>query len=395
MKGKSLSKSLLLLVLLLLGVLFSIPASKASGNLAGVKVCLDPGHGGSDPGAVNENFAPPDGLQESDINLDVSFGLKSLLENIGAEVVMTREDDIYMTNSDRYTFCNDQQATILVSIHTNSVADPTWDGSMSLYAPSRDQDLAQAIHEKMYPYLRDRAPDKEAFRDFGISNFASGVLFKCNMPAAMMEPLFMSHPAEAELLVQPIDVDPVTGDPSTGCEEFSCRRGDIARSIYLGVLNYYEDQSTPAMHVATIDMSFKQRKDTYFIYTEVAIQDINSNSVAGAIVAHTFTLPDGSMFTNTGITGDDGAVTFKVRSNLTGQFESAVTSIRKTGWVYNPASNLETSEELTVPKVEVARNGSIEPVGLAVRGMSTHHGQRFLIKTTMPKPNVIQSIMPV
>ncbi len=77
------------LVFLLTGILKSIPVTRASGNLAAVKVCLDPGHGGSDPGAVNENVAPLDGRGESDINLDVSYGLKYLLENAGAEVVMT------------------------------------------------------------------------------------------------------------------------------------------------------------------------------------------------------------------------------------------------------------------------------------------------------------------
>jgi N-acetylmuramoyl-L-alanine amidase len=344
MKGKNLSKSLVLLALLLMGVLFSIPASKASGNLAGVKICLDPGHGGSDPGAVNENF----NLHESEINLDVANGLKHLLEDDGAEVVLTRIDDSYKTNSDRYTFCNDEQATILVSVHTNSVTDPTWDGSMALYAPSRDPDLARAIHDEMYPFLRDTAPDQGAFRDFGIGNFASGVLFKCNMPAAMMEPLFMSHPAEAALLVESI-YDPITGELSSGCEELSCRRGEIAQAIYLGIHNYYGDESTPTMHVAAIDMSSKQRRDTFFIYSQVIVQDIAANPVPGASVAHTFTFPDGSKLINTGITGDDGAVIFKVRSEQAGQYESAVTSISKTGWVYDPVNNLETSEMLTVP----------------------------------------------
>lgn len=348
MKGKSYSKSLFLLIFLLSGTLFFIPASKASGNLSDIKVCLDPGHGGSDPGAVNEDF----NLHESEINLDVSYGLKHLLEGEGAEVVMTRTDDSYKTNSDRYTFCNDQQATILISVHTNSVTDPTWDGSMALYAPSRDSDLAWAIHDKMYPFLQNSAPDVDVFRDFGVSNFASGVLFKCNMPAAMMEPLFMSHPAEAALLVQSIfddDTDPVTGNLIAGCEEFSCRRGQIAQAIYLGILNYYGDESTPTMHVATIDMSSNQRKDTFFIYSQVIIQSNSATPIPGATVTHTFTLPDGSTLINTSITGDDGSVTFRLHSELIGQYNSVITSISKTGWIYYPASNLATEATLTVP----------------------------------------------
>ena len=54
------------LAVLMLSVLV-VPPTQATGPLSGVKVCLDPGHGGTDPGAVNVDF----GLEESDINLDV------------------------------------------------------------------------------------------------------------------------------------------------------------------------------------------------------------------------------------------------------------------------------------------------------------------------------------
>ena len=231
----------------LLGILTAVIAggsvfttSVAEGKLAGVKVCIDPGHGGSDPGAVNEAF----GLHESDINLDVAQGLRSLLETDGAEVVLTREGDEYKTNADRYTFCNDEQATILVSIHTNSVTDPSWDGSMALYAPSADSSLAEAMYPAMYRYLRDTAPAEVDFQEFGLDHFASGVLFKCDMPAAMMEPVFMSNPYEAEALVTTI------GDLS--CGEVSCRRGQIAHAIYLGILDFFPGTGPPPEPIGTM-----------------------------------------------------------------------------------------------------------------------------------------------
>lgn len=331
-----------LLVILIAAAFSAASISAEPTGLNGITVCLDPGHGGSDPGAVNAAFA----LHESDINLDVSFGLQSLLEEAGAEVVLTRTDDTYLTNADRYTFCNEQEATILVSVHTNSVTYEDWDGSMALYAPSRDADLARAIHEEMYPFLRDTAPaGVEDFRDHGIDNFASGVLFKCNMPAAMMEPLFMSHPAEAALLVEPIYGD----DASTCSTDFACRRGQIAKAIYLGIENYFGDEETPDMHVAAIEMTYKQRKATNFVTSQVTVQDSGGAPVAGATVAHTFTLPNGSSSVQTAVTSDDGATAFKVRSGLSGPYKSAVTSISKTGWLYDPADNLETSEILLVP----------------------------------------------
>jgi N-acetylmuramoyl-L-alanine amidase len=63
--------------ILLLTAYLSSPSATAGGRLAGVKVCIDPGHGGEDPGAVAY------GLKESDINLDVSQALATLLSGRG------------------------------------------------------------------------------------------------------------------------------------------------------------------------------------------------------------------------------------------------------------------------------------------------------------------------
>ena len=71
MKRRTLFLVILGLTVLLSAAFSASPASTAAGSLAGVKVCLDPGHGGSDPGAVNADF----NLHESVINLDVSYGL--------------------------------------------------------------------------------------------------------------------------------------------------------------------------------------------------------------------------------------------------------------------------------------------------------------------------------
>lgn len=53
-----------------------------------LKLCLDPGHGGYDPGAC------ANGLQEKDLNLFVALHLRDLLEHAGIEVIMTRDSDV-------------------------------------------------------------------------------------------------------------------------------------------------------------------------------------------------------------------------------------------------------------------------------------------------------------
>jgi N-acetylmuramoyl-L-alanine amidase len=339
MKHRSIGWTSLGLVALVLAML-GAPALQAAGPLSGVKICLDPGHGDTDPGAVNEAF----GLKESEINLDVSFALKGLLENDGAAVVMTRTDESYLDNSDRYTFCNEEQATILVSVHTNSIDDDWHDGSMGLYVQEDDKALAQAIHETMYPMLRDALAEDypNEFVDFGLVRFNSGVMLKSDMPAAMMEPLFMSNEYEAGLLVKSI----AGGD----CPDLSCRRGQIAQALYQGILHYFD--TLGKMHVESVDMwadSKGPSSNTTFVVTQVTIKDQHGSPVSGAVVSLETTQPKGPVVSQTSMTGADGTATFQLRAKVSGTYEATVTDVSLSGWTYIAGANVETSYELEVP----------------------------------------------
>lgn len=216
--------SLTAVIVLSAAPILAIPAATAEDPLTSYKICLDPVHGYPDPGAVNEEFD----LLEKDINLDVSLALRDLLKTDGADVVMTRESDIYLDNRDRYTYCNDERATILVSVHTNSTTDDTIDGALGLYFHEDDKTLAGAIYEVMLDQLGSTAPVPEGeFTAFGLTKYTSGVLLKSNMPATIAESLFMSNPLEAQELKTPI--------PQEGCGGSSIRRCQIAKAIHQGV----------------------------------------------------------------------------------------------------------------------------------------------------------------
>ena len=351
MKLKSFLALFLLLALLLSAILL-IPTTGAESPLDGRIICLDPGHGGSDPGAVNTLY----NLEESDINLEVSYGLRYLLEKDGATVVMARTADQFLTNSDRYTFCNRQQADILISVHTNSHTDLTWDGSMTLYGPHEPQELAQTIHSRMYPYLRDTRPGQisaEDFINYGLDNFASGVLFKSDMPAAMVEPLLMSNTYEAPLLVDHIfqDFDPASFNYAAAAfdKAFNCRRGQIAWSVYQGALAYFTNKAGGRMHVRAIDMSYTGRGKSYAVNTAVTIVDAQGAPLPAAEVTLQVTLPDGASEQQTALTGTTGAASFTTKTQSLGLYQATVLTVTKPDWTYLPAQNVETSETLTIP----------------------------------------------
>ena len=86
--------------------------------LSGVKILLDPGHGGKELGAVG-----PTGLPEKDVNLTVSKLLRSELLKRGATVVMTREDDKFVSLGERQSIIAKEEPTLAFSVHYNALPD--------------------------------------------------------------------------------------------------------------------------------------------------------------------------------------------------------------------------------------------------------------------------------
>ena len=79
-----------------------------------MKIVIDPGHGGSDPGTVGN------GLQEKDVTLAVSNILSQLLRNAGYDVVSTRTTDETVSLLRRSQIAAEQNADLFLSVHINA-----------------------------------------------------------------------------------------------------------------------------------------------------------------------------------------------------------------------------------------------------------------------------------
>lgn len=80
------------------------------------RVVIDAGHGGKDTGTIG-----PKGLMEKDLVLDVALRLGRLItERLGAEVVYTRSNDVFIPLEERTKIANDQRADLFISVHANS-----------------------------------------------------------------------------------------------------------------------------------------------------------------------------------------------------------------------------------------------------------------------------------
>ena len=109
-------------------------------HLAGLKFCLDPGHGGD---AHIPNYKRgPTGVREATVNLRVANLLKGFLEASGAEVIMTRNFDSLVSLEDRAEFSNSSDVHFFVSLHHNASNNPQTNYTSTWYHADADHSPA-------------------------------------------------------------------------------------------------------------------------------------------------------------------------------------------------------------------------------------------------------------
>ncbi len=158
-----------------------------------MKIFIDPGHGGSDPGAINTTF----NLEEKNINLDISLRLRRVLEQKGYTVEMSRAQDKFVSLSDRAQLANKCGTDIFVSIHCNNFSSTSANGTETYcyrFGISSEK-IAESVQSEMV--------SRTGLRDRGVKARQYFVLQNTNMPAILQEVAFMSNPEEAQLLNTP------------------------------------------------------------------------------------------------------------------------------------------------------------------------------------------------
>ncbi|HHV43255.1 MAG TPA: N-acetylmuramoyl-L-alanine amidase [Firmicutes bacterium] len=111
-------------------------------RLGGRRICIDPGHGGADSGAVRRQ-------READLVLQSGLILARWLERHGAKVSMTRREDRTCTWEERLELI--KEAEIYLGLHGESVPGTAQRGTLILSGPDRQsQRLAQALHRALF-----------------------------------------------------------------------------------------------------------------------------------------------------------------------------------------------------------------------------------------------------
>ncbi|WP_077368491.1 N-acetylmuramoyl-L-alanine amidase family protein [Anaerosalibacter sp. Marseille-P3206] len=155
-------------------------------------IAIDPGHGGSDPGACY-------GAQEKEVTISISHKLNDRLKSLGYNTIMTRSDDSYKGLYERTDIANNNNADIFISIHSNANNNRNASGLETLYHPSKSEgdgsslDLAKMIQEEVIKTT--------GFKDRSIVERPKlAVLRTSHMPAALIEVGFISNQGDQALI---------------------------------------------------------------------------------------------------------------------------------------------------------------------------------------------------
>ncbi|MDC0835994.1 N-acetylmuramoyl-L-alanine amidase [Geitlerinema sp. CS-897] len=156
-----------------------------------VVVVIDPGHGGSDPGAVGIG-----GLSEIDIVNPMSHRIADILEANGVAAVLTREDNRTVELEPRVQLANRLNANLFVSIHANAISMSRPDvNGIETYYYQTGGDLARTIHQNVV--RATGGPDR------GVRTARFYVLRNTDMPAVLVELGFVTGAYDAPRLSDP------------------------------------------------------------------------------------------------------------------------------------------------------------------------------------------------
>ena len=267
---------------------------KISKNLRDIIVAIDAGHGGRDPGAVGKN------ILEKDVTLLIARELEQKIKNTyGYNPVMIRPDDRYVDLDDRYQNARKLGADLFVSVHADGFRLSSVKGA-SVYVWSEeassitaetlsknkltsspevnskigkldvrdfDEDAARTLYQIAYeakidnsvilakkileqlkkdPFTKMHKPNVE-FADFR-------VLKSIDIPSVLIESGFISNPDDAKRL------------------EGKAGRRMIARSIFLGIHNYFKEKPKPNTFMASLPKYVEYEIQKGDVISEIAIR---------------------------------------------------------------------------------------------------------------------------
>lgn len=203
------------------GMTRSRSQSSAAPGIGGKRIVLDPGHGGSDTGAIG-----PTGVTEKSIALRIAKRLKALLEAEGAEVILTRTEDTEVSPKKakatdveelqaRCDIANQNSADIFLSIHLDAFSGPEAHGTTGYY-----YEMGSADSTRLADCVKRGVLRRLGTLDRGTKPCAFYVCRHTDMPAMLLETAFVSNPREEQMMNSEEGVENAAQGIAAGIAEY-------------------------------------------------------------------------------------------------------------------------------------------------------------------------------
>lgn len=176
-----------------------------------MKICIDPGHGGKDPGALGH------AVEEADYNLIEASILTAKLSALGHKVLQTRTTDIFLELKQRVALAQKFGADLFISIHANGALTSAAEGMEVHYYKQNSMLVAKKIFQSMSETF-----PKHKKRGVKLSNFY--VIKWTTMPSVLIEGGFITNPKEQKFLFSKSDQIAMASAISRGVAEWSKHR---------------------------------------------------------------------------------------------------------------------------------------------------------------------------
>lgn len=198
----------LLLALALGATACATPGVGGDDPLRGRTILVDPGHGGT---AATDSFrVGPTGEREEWVDLRVALLLRDLLEEAGARVVLTREDDVPVELRARADLARERSADVFISVHHNATADPEANFPIVYYHGYASQNpagvkLGRHVAERLNEKLFAGQAEPTVVSDHVIFPGSGTAVLRHSygIPGVIGEASFFTNPAEEQRLRDP------------------------------------------------------------------------------------------------------------------------------------------------------------------------------------------------
>ena len=182
--------------------------------VAGRVIVLDAGHGGRDPGAI------ANGANEKDVVFAVTQLLEKKLRAAGANVLMTRSTDTFLTLAERVEFSKQNHAEMFISIHANAASATSAKGAEVFYNSNTNQNGVESM--KLAQEIQKQIVRQASMNDRGVKQQDFFVIKNQNITSVLIELGFLTNGDDAAKLKSP------------AYQEI------FAEAIYQGILAYYK-----------------------------------------------------------------------------------------------------------------------------------------------------------